>query len=44
MIRTATNVTGDMMTAVVIGKSENEFDEAQFYSNDIQETAPASAQ
>ncbi|EGM69185.1 dicarboxylate/amino acid:cation symporter [Shewanella sp. HN-41] len=44
MIRTATNVTGDMMTAVVIGKSENELDEAQFYSNDTQETAPASAQ
>ncbi|GIU50125.1 MULTISPECIES: dicarboxylate/amino acid:cation symporter [Shewanella] len=34
MIRTATNVTGDMMTAVVIGKSEGQFDEAQFNSND----------
>ena len=30
MIRTATNVTGDMMTAVVIGKSENELDIEQF--------------
>lgn len=44
MIRTATNVTGDMMTAVVIGKSENEFDETQFYSNDIQETIPSNTQ
>nr|WP_112354194.1 dicarboxylate/amino acid:cation symporter [Shewanella benthica] len=32
MIRTSTNVTGDMMTAVVIGKSEGQFDEAQFYA------------
>ncbi|WP_299569867.1 dicarboxylate/amino acid:cation symporter [uncultured Shewanella sp.] len=41
MIRTATNVTGDMMTAVVIGKSEGQFDEAQFNSNDkvIEQTA-----
>ena len=30
MIRTATNVTGDMMTAVVIGKSEGQLDIAQF--------------
>ncbi|ABZ75808.1 sodium:dicarboxylate symporter [Shewanella halifaxensis HAW-EB4] len=37
MIRTATNVTGDMMTAVVIGKSEGQLDEAQFYA---QENAP----
>lgn len=37
MIRTATNVTGDMMTAVVIGKSENELDVAQFYSNEPQD-------
>jgi len=34
MIRTSTNVTGDMMTAVVIGKSEGQFDEQQFYAND----------
>ena len=32
MIRTSTNVTGDMMTAVVIGKSEGQFDEEQFYA------------
>ncbi|MGS0691264.1 dicarboxylate/amino acid:cation symporter [Shewanella sp. 30m-9] len=37
MIRTATNVTGDMMTAVVIGKSEGQLDETQFYA---QENAP----
>ncbi|MBR9726542.1 dicarboxylate/amino acid:cation symporter [Shewanella intestini] len=36
MIRTATNVTGDMMTAVVIGKSEQQFDEAQFYRDEAQ--------
>lgn len=34
MIRTATNVTGDMMTAVVIGKSEKQLDETQFYSEE----------
>lgn len=34
MIRTATNVTGDMMTAVVVGKSEGQLDEAQFYNNE----------
>ncbi|WP_192021370.1 dicarboxylate/amino acid:cation symporter [Shewanella sp. WPAGA9] len=41
MIRTATNVTGDMMTAVVVGKSEGQFDEAQFNSNEkiIEQTA-----
>ncbi|MCE9679158.1 dicarboxylate/amino acid:cation symporter [Shewanella sp. AS1] len=33
MIRTATNVTGDMMTAVVVGKSEGQLDEAQFYDD-----------
>lgn len=32
MIRTCTNITGDMMTAVVVGKSENQFDEEQFNS------------
>lgn len=32
MIRTCTNITGDMMTAVVVGKSENQFDEQQFNS------------
>ncbi|MCL1093621.1 dicarboxylate/amino acid:cation symporter [Shewanella kaireitica] len=34
MIRTATNVTGDMMTAVVIGKSEGQLDQQQFYADD----------
>ncbi|WP_299791877.1 dicarboxylate/amino acid:cation symporter [uncultured Shewanella sp.] len=34
MIRTSTNVTGDMMTAVVIGKSEGQLDEKQFYADD----------
>ncbi|MCL1145438.1 dicarboxylate/amino acid:cation symporter [Shewanella marinintestina] len=34
MIRTATNVTGDMMTAVVIGKSEGQLDEQQFYAQE----------
>uniref|UniRef100_Q0HS56 Sodium:dicarboxylate symporter n=1 Tax=Shewanella sp. (strain MR-7) TaxID=60481 RepID=Q0HS56_SHESR len=41
MIRTATNVTGDMMTAVVIGKSENELDVDQFYNNETQTAAIA---
>ncbi len=36
MIRTATNVTGDMMTAVVVGKSENELDIEQFNADDSQ--------
>jgi uncharacterized protein len=34
MIRTATNVTGDMMTAVVVGKSEGQLDTARFYADD----------
>lgn len=34
MIRTATNVTGDMMTAVVIGKSEGQLDVDQFNAED----------
>ncbi|NKF49783.1 dicarboxylate/amino acid:cation symporter [Shewanella sp. WXL01] len=34
MIRTATNVTGDMMTAVVVGKSEGQFDQEQFDSDE----------
>ncbi|MCL1112456.1 MULTISPECIES: dicarboxylate/amino acid:cation symporter [Shewanella] len=34
MIRTATNVTGDMMTAVVIGKSEGQLEVEQFYSDE----------
>lgn len=34
MMRTATNVTGDMMTAVVVGKSEGQLDETQFYASD----------
>jgi len=34
MIRTATNVTGDMMTAVVIGQSEGQFDQEQFYADE----------
>ncbi|MCL1077784.1 dicarboxylate/amino acid:cation symporter [Parashewanella spongiae] len=33
MIRTATNVTGDMMTAVVVGQSEGQLDSDKFYSN-----------
>ncbi|WP_417761010.1 dicarboxylate/amino acid:cation symporter [Shewanella sp.] len=33
MARTCTNITGDMMTSVVVGKSEGEFDEAQFYAD-----------
>ncbi|MCL1073510.1 dicarboxylate/amino acid:cation symporter [Shewanella dokdonensis] len=33
MIRTCTNITGDMMTAVVVGKSENEVNTEKFYSN-----------
>ncbi|MCL1048754.1 dicarboxylate/amino acid:cation symporter [Shewanella abyssi] len=39
MIRTATNVTGDMMTAVVIGKSEGQLDQQQFYAEDSAKTA-----
>ncbi|PCI59829.1 MAG: dicarboxylate/amino acid:cation symporter [Gammaproteobacteria bacterium] len=35
MIRTCTNITGDMMTAVVVGKSENQFDEQQFNSEEL---------
>ncbi|QYJ76406.1 MULTISPECIES: dicarboxylate/amino acid:cation symporter [Shewanella] len=31
MIRTCTNVTGDMMTAVVVGNSEGELDRERFY-------------
>ncbi|MCT8987324.1 dicarboxylate/amino acid:cation symporter [Shewanella phaeophyticola] len=38
MIRTATNVTGDMMTAVVIGKSEGQLDVDKFYADES--TAP----
>nr|WP_275974336.1 dicarboxylate/amino acid:cation symporter [Shewanella pneumatophori] len=37
MIRTATNVTGDMMTAVVIGKSEGQLDEQQFYTQETEQ-------
>lgn len=44
MIRTATNVTGDMMTAVVIGKSEQQFDEAQFYADDSLDDAQKTPQ
>ncbi|MCF1459035.1 MAG: dicarboxylate/amino acid:cation symporter [Shewanella sp.] len=32
MIRTCTNVTGDMMTAVVVGQSEDQLDKIQFNS------------
>ncbi|MGI2168668.1 dicarboxylate/amino acid:cation symporter [Shewanella sp. MF05960] len=41
MIRTATNVTGDMMTAVVIGKSEGQLDVEQFYADEkpVEQTA-----
>ena len=35
MIRTATNVTGDMMTAVVIGKSEGQLDIAKFNAEEV---------
>ncbi|MCL1141810.1 dicarboxylate/amino acid:cation symporter [Shewanella gaetbuli] len=34
MVRTATNVTGDMMTAVVVGKSEGQLDIEQFNSDE----------
>ncbi|MBT1443359.1 dicarboxylate/amino acid:cation symporter [Shewanella sp. JM162201] len=34
MIRTCTNVTGDMMTAVVVGNSEGELDRERFYADD----------
>lgn len=44
MMRTATNVTGDMMTAVVIGKSEQQFDENQFYADDSEEAAVSKPQ
>lgn len=37
MIRTATNVTGDMMTAVVVGQSEGQLDKNTFYSNNVAE-------
>ncbi|WP_076416644.1 dicarboxylate/amino acid:cation symporter [Shewanella sp. UCD-KL12] len=43
MIRTSTNVTGDMMTAVVIGKSEGQLDEAQFYAGDDEELKQATS-
>ncbi|GIU15733.1 amino acid:proton symporter [Shewanella sp. c952] len=43
MIRTATNVTGDMMTAVVIGKSEGQLDQEQFYADDSQKPAPVAS-
>ncbi len=36
MIRTCTNVTGDMMTAVVVGKSEGQLDEVQFNKDEIE--------
>ncbi|MCH4293455.1 dicarboxylate/amino acid:cation symporter [Shewanella sp. 3B26] len=34
MIRTCTNVTGDMMTAVVVGNSEGELDRERFYKTE----------
>ncbi|MCL1058906.1 dicarboxylate/amino acid:cation symporter [Shewanella gelidimarina] len=43
MIRTATNVTGDMMTAVVIGKSEGQLDQEQFYAEESTKTAPVTS-
>ncbi|NRD74863.1 dicarboxylate/amino acid:cation symporter [Shewanella sp. VB17] len=43
MMRTCTNVTGDMMTAVVIGKSEGQLDEGLFYSNKETELSETSA-
>ncbi|BDM65387.1 amino acid:proton symporter [Shewanella sp. NFH-SH190041] len=42
MVRTATNVTGDMMTAVVVGKSEQQLDENRFYDNSITGAGPVS--
>ncbi|WP_065188690.1 dicarboxylate/amino acid:cation symporter [Shewanella woodyi] len=44
MIRTSTNVTGDMMTAVVIGKSEGQLDEQQFYNDQEADTIEESQQ
>lgn len=43
MMRTSTNVTGDMMTAVVIGKSEGQFDEEQFYADEDKPLKPATS-
>jgi Na+/H+-dicarboxylate symporter len=37
MFRTATNVTGDMMTSVVVGNSLNEFDREAFDRQDLRE-------
>lgn len=37
MARTAVNVTGDAVCTLVVSKSENEFDEAMFYSDNIVE-------
>lgn len=39
MIRTCTNVTGDMMTAVVVGNSEGELDREQFYKTEDDKVA-----
>ncbi|KFZ38225.1 amino acid:proton symporter [Shewanella mangrovi] len=43
MARTCTNITGDMMTAVVVGKSEGEFDEQQFYADTSETQSNATA-
>ncbi|MCL1096573.1 dicarboxylate/amino acid:cation symporter [Shewanella gelidii] len=40
MIRTCTNVTGDMMTVVVIGKSEGQFDQQTFDENERMDEMP----
>ena len=37
MARTAVNVTGDAVCTLVVSKSENEFDEAMFYSDNVVE-------
>ena len=34
MVRTAVNVTGDMVVAVVVGRSEGQFDEAVFLADE----------
>ena len=34
MVRTAVNVTGDMMVAVIVGRSEGQFDEAVFLADE----------
>ncbi|WP_025823195.1 dicarboxylate/amino acid:cation symporter [Shewanella marina] len=42
MIRTATNVTGDMMTAVVVGQSEGQLDKNTFNRSNVPEAVQQS--